>query len=1401
MSGSNDTEVALGRGIDRPPALVQGSYLTTKSAEARAAGASWDDIHAAVNAKWDQARAAGASDADIEKVLGFQNPQPIDDRIRDHVASALNSVAPPTQVDGVWGGFRAGAEASVTGLLAGGLPHEELVPGAGFMARTASALGQGAGDLPAMVPGIIARSPTTAMALPTAIKSVVTDAYENGMYKSPGDAASRIANIAWETVKSAAEGKAMGLAGGVAAARLSKFGDVASAAGAVGGSTAGLTAAQAALEGHLPTPQNLLDNAMQVGLFHAGSMGVERAPTIMRNMMDRWTATNDTPAQTAQEAATDPHLYGQLMLPPEGAPAPGSSMTPTGEAGESLVVSRPHGAFDDAVGDPLKTSEPGMRYGISAKNNPDIDLSSLTPDSAANILHEKYWGPLGLDDAPPAIAKEVLGVAARDGIEAGQKVLDLFTAAPEAPAEGEKPSTALALLTEQVGPEVAKAMPNTVALLDRRGVGGEPPKPPAIPERPAGSAEGPEGGPTLWGDPWAKAREAMAEGTTERVPTETTGQALYRELFNRNAPVLRLWRAIRGGEPIRADDNALLTLRDEEGSGSRAQWRIHNKLAPILKTVAPDEWHDFGTYLAAYRAHAEHVNGVENPMDKAAARQVLDQASMKYGTKFSDALEKLRSYRMDLMTYMQDRGMLSAADVDLFTKEAAYGVPGWRESDLARVRAPGSQVFNPVRKVANGQEKFIHPVEALMRDTFTRMALADRNATNLALMRKAVPAGEATVRNVETKPAEMQEVQPNKTGTPSEQEAWMTGIPTFEMGSEEALVKMFGGTVKPDEVPVFDQGVRKLVVFKDPEVARVLRQYDENGMGRIMEIAAKATSAYRWPIVHNPLFAPVITGGDQLFFQMFKPGGMVGRNSAPANLVEGLFHSLLPTGMWQRAVEAGVVQHAFASMSRDDLVRSVVMNEVGTRSMPQRVWNRVTSPLEWWTTHIMNAPSVGRYARGLRNEEPELEARAAATEAVFHRPGYGGAVSRQINRSMIPFTTAFLNGLEKEKRMFLGGEGETGEKMNPATAWLKLAAVVTVPVLGSYFAYHDKEWYKALHPSDKDNYFILRTGGDGPAGITHKFWIPPGIAFVGSALPRRIAEQLYGHDPDAWQGMAEAFGRSFAPTGSESGFAPSVLGPMLEAINNHSMVTGRPLVSDADQRLLPSSRYKPYTTQTAKTIASFVNNTLLAKTGTLAPEDVDTLISGYTGKMGMGMLQTVERLLGAPPAPGENSFWKSSFFTATQARYPTASSQPTEDFYGQMDTYNQVHNTLIQKMKEGDLAGFKSILTQYPWMATMHRWSLSNEDRMQMGAVTPAYTQALDDAVDKEGPAERQAALGVLKASKLLQVQSTYARMVERNANGALKPVEQSQILDQAYMGMQAISERGLAYFHQAGQR
>ena len=353
----------------KPNALDEGML------KARAAGYSWDEITGYLNQGAEKAKAAGYSDQEVSDFIGYgDKDRPLFGKApvnpTDH--SGLQS---PDEVFGQAGAETLKAGANYIGsaithptdlvsgleMSSGGMVLRSLSgsqqPGAPIgptdqtpAALRAQQIGELLGDTPvaivgAGIGGIVAGAATGGnpigagagalfgmSTLPAYLRAHYADQLVNGPYKSDLDFSNRTAANMVESMVQGAPGIAAGLLGPVA-------GQIAGPLARIAVEGATLSGVGAAIQGHLPSLQDVLDSTLQVAALHGVANIPGAGATIKNNIMQRWVETGELPGDQVAHAKADPSFAQSLIAPPRPDIVPGSSVTPAGSDG-SLVINR-----------------------------------------------------------------------------------------------------------------------------------------------------------------------------------------------------------------------------------------------------------------------------------------------------------------------------------------------------------------------------------------------------------------------------------------------------------------------------------------------------------------------------------------------------------------------------------------------------------------------------------------------------------------------------------------------------------------------------------------------------------------------------------------------------------------------------------------------------------------------------------------------------------------------------------------------------------------------------------------------------------------------------------------------------------------------------------------------------
>jgi len=289
----------------------------------------------------------------------------------DRPQSGLGSEVPSVpveerQAENFIQAIEAGFDMSVSGLLLG-KPDVVLPENAPMFHRIASQVGTLAGDVPAMIagamaggaagtavapgPGTVIGAGAGAFAMPEGMRTALMEQYEKGDVKSFSDFWERTSAIAINSLKGGVIGGATAGVGGAVAkvAGAVAAPAIAKTAAMLTSEVATMTTVGAALEGHVPEPQDFLDAAILVG----GLRGSISAATKIRKMYGK---TGALPHEVAEQVQKDSHLKQQILA--ENVEVPVS-----GELGIKAEKLTPPEKFETVK--PLKEPNPDLSLEVN----------------------------------------------------------------------------------------------------------------------------------------------------------------------------------------------------------------------------------------------------------------------------------------------------------------------------------------------------------------------------------------------------------------------------------------------------------------------------------------------------------------------------------------------------------------------------------------------------------------------------------------------------------------------------------------------------------------------------------------------------------------------------------------------------------------------------------------------------------------------------------------------------------------------------------------------------------------------------------------------------------------------------------------------------------------------------
>lgn len=272
--------VNLGRQLDTPPTAIAGNLDAAKRAAAAPPPSFFDDL---------EARYPGTTKylADPKNMAVAHDDLP---NLAAHEALIQGAAKSTSILDAI----KAGLENSVPGLATRGLPDIEVPEDAPFSHRFAKTAAQFVADYPLMFAGGIAGglAGTAAMgpvtgtlaggaagfAVPEMMRTALLDHYLKGDVKGAGDLIDRMLHVAKEGTKQGIVGAFTGVAGVLGGG---VTGDLLKTK--LASEFLGMTTAGSAVEGRLPTTDDLAQNALLMGGMH----GIHAATHVLRGKKAR----------------------------------------------------------------------------------------------------------------------------------------------------------------------------------------------------------------------------------------------------------------------------------------------------------------------------------------------------------------------------------------------------------------------------------------------------------------------------------------------------------------------------------------------------------------------------------------------------------------------------------------------------------------------------------------------------------------------------------------------------------------------------------------------------------------------------------------------------------------------------------------------------------------------------------------------------------------------------------------------------------------------------------------------------------------------------------------------------------------------------------------------------------
>ena len=299
----------------------------------------------------------------------------------------------------------------------------------------------------------------------------------------------------------------------------------------------------------------------------------------------------------------------------------------------------------------------------------------------------------------------------------------------------------------------------------------------------------------------------------------------------------------------------------------------------------------------------------------------------------------------------------------------------------------------------------------------------------------------------------------------------------------------------------------------------------------------------------------------------------------------------------------------------------------------------------------------------------QMEATLMSLESMnFNRKGLSPSV--RLASQLIPFFNAQIQSLDVLYRA-MTGKMPMNERLQIQDKLFKRGALLAGTAVAYAMLMQDDDTYKNAQPDEKYGNFFVHVPGISEA---IRVPVPFEIGYIFKALPEAIYNSAVNEHGS--EEAVKAFSnilKMTIPGGSSYG-VPQAVRPALEAVMGKSFYTGRDILSQNEKGLLPEAQYRENTSEVAKYFGSLTGQ---------SPIVIEELVRGYTGPLGIALLQAVS--MGIPKGESPEKAYKrlSEMPLVGSAFQPNDAGGIISSTYDRMVELKKVENTVDELISKG----------------------------------------------------------------------------------------------------------------------
>lgn len=355
----------------------------------------------------------------------------------------------------------------------------------------------------------------------------------------------------------------------------------------------------------------------------------------------------------------------------------------------------------------------------------------------------------------------------------------------------------------------------------------------------------------------------------------------------------------------------------------------------------------------------------------------------------------------------------------------------------------------------------------------------------------------------------------------------------------------------------------------------------------------------------------------------------------------------------------------------------------------------------------------------------------------FSRRGSDPTI-RTLSR-VVPFMNAYAQGMDVTYRTASGLDSASGsERMEARKQFYKMAMKLTALGFMYALAFGDDEGYKNATDEVRDNNFLIPHSDK-------KIPLPKEIGFLFKSIPERMVNYYRRYGTPEEQSILDLLGTIVKGGVSAYGTpnaTPAMIKPVLENMTNYSFFLQRELESTSMQKLDPSQRYAPSTSELAKSIGALsqkLGDVAGTKIAEVSPIKVDNLLRGLFGIAGSSTLLLTDALIN--PTRPDRPLYQMPFTSLFV--YDTTGGRAKNEFFDLQEKVSRANNTYLSMKATEPEKAEAYYLKNEPYILAVSTLNATLKELTEIRKQRLYYESASPEILDMSGK-ERRAHIDAL---------------------------------------------------------